>query len=234
MSRLEQDLIAGPVEGYKIVNDDMTCRDFQFEIGTRHVLPNDDYLELCENGFHFCKYPSGPWSYYATGRVFKVRAYGVLAQEGSPGADYKMVCEEIELAEEVADDGDDNTGDDNTGDRNTGDRNTGDGNTGDDNTGDDNTGDRNTGDRNTGYGNQGDYHSGSLNFGEAPIYLFNEITKVKRDDIDWYLVRQLSDLLASDADFDYAPFMSLPNATKKMIKTLHDAHKQTRASQKGA
>ena len=209
MSRLEQDLIAGPVEGYKIVNDDMTCRDFQFEIGTRHVLPNDDYLELCENGFHFCKYPSGPWSYYATGRVFKVRAYGVLAQEGSPGADYKMVCEEIELAEEVADDGDDNTGDDNTG-------------------------DRNTGDRNTGYGNQGDYHSGSLNFGEAPIYLFNEITKVKRDDIDWYLVRQLSDLLASDADFDYAPFMSLPNATKKMIKTLHDAHKQTRASQKGA
>ena len=219
MSRLEQDLIAGPVEGYKIVNDDMTCRDFQFEIGKRHLLPNDDYLELCKNGFHFCKYPSGPWSYYATGRVFKVRAYGVLAQEGSPGADYKMVCEEIELVEEVADDGDYNMGYNNTGNYNTGDGNTGDGNTGYGNTGD---------------GNQGDYHSGSLNFGEAPIYLFNEITKVKRDDIDWYLVRQLSDLMASDADFDYAPFMSLPNATKKMIKTLHDAHKQTRASQKGA
>jgi hypothetical protein len=170
-----------------------------------------------------------------------------------PGADYKLVCEEIELYEEVTVGGDRNTGHGNTGHRNTGDRNTGDRNTGDsntghgntghsntgyrntgygntgyDNTGYRNTGDRNTGDSNTGDGNQGNFHSGSLNYGEAPIYMFNKITKVPRADIPWYLVAQLSSLLTKDNSFDPAPFLSIPNATAKAIKKLHDEHIKAR------
>ena len=168
--RSQQDLIVGPVEGYKIVNADLTCRGFQFEVGKRISLPNTDALELCRNGFHFCQYPSGVWAYYNEGRVFKVRAYGVLVQDVEPGADYKLVCEEIELYEEVSITGDGNTGNRNTGNRNTGNRNTGDwntgnGNTGNRNTGDWNTGNGNTGNRNTGNGNTGNRNTGDRNTG---------------------------------------------------------------------
>ena len=183
MSRFEQDLIPGPIEGYKIVRDDMTCspngNTFKFQIG-RNKLPNDNPLELCKNGFHFCMYPSGVWAYHSQGKVFKVKAYGVLPAPVEPGADYKLVCEEIELCEEITIDGDRNTGDrntgngnagyGNTGDRNTGDENAGygnagDGNTGYRNTGDENAGDRNTGDRNAGDGNTGNGNTGNGNTG---------------------------------------------------------------------
>ena len=217
--RSQQDLIVGPVEGYKIVNADLTCRGFQFEVGKRISLPNTDALELCRNGFHFCQYPSGVWAYYNEGRVFKVRAYGVLVQDVEPGADYKLVCEEIELYEEVS-----ITGDGNTGNRNTGNRNTGNRNTGDWNTGNGNTGNRNTGDGNTGDGNTGDYHSGSLNHGEAPIYLFNKKTSVSGSEIPWGLVDRLSRLLLGDNEIDPTEFLSIPNASAKAIKALHAAH----------
>jgi len=165
--RSQQNLIVGPVEGYKIVNEDMTCRDFKFEIGKRTKLPNDDDIDLCKNGFHFFKYPSGVWIYYETGRVFKVRAYGVLETSLEAGADFKLVCEEIELYEELEIGGDHNTEVRNTGNYNTGDLNTGDYNTGWFNTGDHNTGDRNTGDHNTGNYNSGCYNTGDLNLGDG-------------------------------------------------------------------
>jgi hypothetical protein len=190
MKRSEQKLIAGPVEGYKIFENDMTCRGYQFSLTEHNDLGGDEPLEKCEHGFHFCESPSGVWAYYEKGRVFKIKAYGVLDQEHTPGADYKMVCERIEIGEEILVTGDRNTGSWNTGtwntgswntgDRNMGDRNTGSWNMGDLNTGDRNTGswntgswnmgrwntgDRNTGDRNTGDGNTGDLNTGSWNTG---------------------------------------------------------------------
>jgi len=129
--------------------------------------------------------------------------------------------------------GDWNTGDGNTGDGNTGHRNTGDWNTGDRNTGHRNTGDGNTGHRNAGDGNTGDFHSGSLNFGAAPLYLFNKLTKVARDNIDWCLAGELSALLMADEPIDPTPFLSLPNATKLAIKKLHSAHIAARKALKG-
>ena len=116
--------IPGPIEGYKIFNDDMTCRDFQFKMGMNE-LGNSDPLILCENGFHFCKYPSGVWAYYETGRVFRIRAYDVLNHPIVPGAACKMVCRKIEIVEEVFPNGNGNTGHRNTGSRNTGDGNCG-------------------------------------------------------------------------------------------------------------
>jgi hypothetical protein len=213
--RSQQKLIPGPVEGYKIFNDDMTCTPngshFQFQLG-RNKLPNNNRLELCVNGFHFCPQPSGVWSYYSSGRVFKVKAYGVLDLPFQPGTDHKLCCEEIEILEEVICDGDGNTGDWNTGDGNTGNWNTGNGNTGD--------------------GNTGCHHSGSLNHGEAPLYLFNKLTKIKRDDVPWYLVNRLAGLLISDDEIDPVPFLAIPNATVKAIKKLHQAHIEARRKAK--
>ena len=205
----------------------MTCRGFQFKLGMNE-LGNDDPLVLCENGFHFCKYPSGVWSYYGVGRVFRVRAYGVLDSPVEPGADLKMCCRKIEILKEVFSDGNRNTGDGNTGDGNTGNRNTGDWNTGNGNTGNWNAGNWNTGDGNTGDGNAGnwnagDQHSGHFGIGDAPVLLFGKAVKDVRL-IDWGLAKRLGRALEGDEPFDVTPFLALPNATKTYIKRLHKAH----------
>ena len=199
--------IPGPIEGYKIFNRDMTCRGFQFKPGMNE-LGNDKPLSLCGNGFHFCKYPSGVWSYYQEGRVFKVRGYDVLDEPTTPGADYKMCCRKIEILEEMFPGGNGNTGNWNTGDLNTGDGN---------------TGDLNTGDRNTGNWNAGDRHSGYFGIGDAPIMFFGKPVK-EGQFIDWELASELGEALSGDATFDPAPYLALPNATKAYIKRLHKAN----------
>jgi len=153
------------VKGFKATDKNMQCRGFQFELGVWHK--HNGEIAMCESGFHFCEYPSGPWSFYRDDgtRIFKVEARGVIRGEG-PGADLKHVAMEICLVEEVSFDGDRNTGGWNTGDGNTGDRNTGGWNTGDRNTGDGNTGGWNTGDRNTGGWNTGDGNTGNRNTGD--------------------------------------------------------------------
>jgi len=157
------------ITGFKATDKDMRCRGFQFELGVWHK--HDGIVTMCESGFHFCEYPSGPWSYYsqADSRIFEVEARGVLMGEG-PGADLKHVATEIRLIKEIICTGDRNSGDGNFGHGNSGDGNSGDGNTGyrnsgDGNSGDGNSGDGNTGDRNSGHGNTGDRNTGDGNFG---------------------------------------------------------------------
>ena len=153
------------MSGYKATNADMTCLSHKFELGTWYEVTGE--LEMCKNGFHFCEFQSGVFSYYPgeTCRVFKVEAEDVLDTPASPGANRKRVCRRIRLVEEIFLVGDKNTGGYNTGDKNTGDKNTGGYNTGDKNTGDGNTGDKNTGDGNTGYGNTGGKNTGGGNTG---------------------------------------------------------------------
>ena len=217
------------LKGYKATDDNMCCRGFKFEIGKWYEHGGD--IEMCSSGFHFCKYPSGPWSYYDSGRLFEVEAEEAYLSTG-PGADIKHVAKRIRLIKEIVIGGNRNTGDRNTGYGNTGYGNAGDGNAGDGNAGYGNTGDRNTGDRNTGYGNAGDgnagdYHSGCLCFGEAKFYLFNKVAK--RELVDFCLVYSLSEKLMTDEEIDPTPYLSLPNASVKAIKKLHDEHKKARA-----
>ena len=153
------------VTGFKATDKNMQCRGFQFEIGVWYK--HDGEIFICESGFHFCEFPSGPWSYYSDEgtRIFKVEARGNIIKGEGPGSDLKHVSTEIRLVEEIYSTGNRNTGNGNTGDWNTGDRNTGNGNTGGRNTGDWNTGDRNNGNRNTGNGNTGYWNTGDWNIG---------------------------------------------------------------------
>ena len=237
------------IKGFKATDSNMCCRGFQYELGTWYEHIGD--ISLCNSGFHFCEYPSGPFAYYDNDcRIFECEAEEVLLSR-EPGADRKHVAQKIRLTKEITPTGDRNTGDGNTGDRNTGDRNTGYGNTGDGNTGDGNTGRRNTGDGNTGYGNTGDgntgdgntgdwntgdgncgnYHSGSLCFGEAPFFLFNK--PANREDVDFNLVFQLSQELTLDKKIeDIDKYLCLPNATKAAINKLHKAHIEARKKNK--
>ena len=187
------------LKGYKATDDNMCCRGFKFEIGKWYEHGGD--IEMCSSGFHFCKYPSGPWSYYDSGRLFEVEAEEAYLSTG-PGADIKHVAKRIRLIKEIVIGGN----------RNTGDRNTGYGN---------------TGYRNTGDGNTGNYHSGCLCFGEAKFYLFNKVAK--RELVDFGLVYSLSEKLMTDEEIDPTPYLSLPNASVKAIKKLHDEHKKARA-----
>lgn len=42
------------MKGYKGFDKNLQCRGFQYEVGKTYEL-GDKKLEMCSNGFHFCK-----------------------------------------------------------------------------------------------------------------------------------------------------------------------------------
>jgi len=179
------------VTGYKVTDEKMCCRGFQFELGKWYEHDGD--LSLCESGFHFCEYPSGPWTYYDSGRLFTCEAEFVL-KSTDPGADQKHVARRIRLTKEITI------------------------------VGNRNTGDSNTGGRNTGCGNATDDCSGHLCVKKQETIIFDNPVN-DSSPIDWYLVRELGELLMSDNPLgDIDRFLSIPNATSKKITALHNEH----------
>ena len=153
------------MKGYKGFNKDMTCRDFQYEIGKEYET--NEEIELCKRGFHFCKKIIDVKGYYNIENdeviLCEIEATGEIIE-----GDDKCVTNRIKIIREISKEemyilG--NEGEENTGLGNTGNRNTGDSNTGNWNTGNKNTGDSNTGDSNTGYSNTGDSNTGNRNTG---------------------------------------------------------------------
>ena len=65
------------VEGYKGTDEDMRCRDFQYELGVQYDIPEDQEVQECVCGFHLCLYLRDVFDYYRVGcgnRFFKVKA----------------------------------------------------------------------------------------------------------------------------------------------------------------
>ncbi len=50
------------LNGYKGFDQDLKCRNFQYEVGNEYE--EKDKIELCENGFHFCPFPLDVFIYY--------------------------------------------------------------------------------------------------------------------------------------------------------------------------
>ena len=107
------------VEGYKGTDKDICCRDQKYEIGSRYYMPEDEKVELCESGFHFCLKLNHVFRYYDVGgynRFFKVKALvkkedydACCAQLDSPswqmifgGGDSKLTSKAIEFVEELS------------------------------------------------------------------------------------------------------------------------------------
>ena len=85
--------------GFKAMNMDMTCRDFQFEVGKTYQIDNEMPLELCsESGFHFCLNFEDVFNYYYWGysRVFKIKSETEVLTEKD-----KSITKEITILEEV-------------------------------------------------------------------------------------------------------------------------------------
>lgn len=63
------------IEGYKGTKTDMTCKGFQFDFNKEYIV--DGIVEICGNGFHFCKNLTNVFSFYELNphnRFFKVKA----------------------------------------------------------------------------------------------------------------------------------------------------------------
>ena len=65
------------IDGYKATKSNMTCRNYQYELGRLETIPNDADIEECRLGFHLCRDLKDVFTYYGIGnnhRFFKVRA----------------------------------------------------------------------------------------------------------------------------------------------------------------
>ena len=52
----------GKIKAYKGFNTDLTCRDFQYEVGKEYEQKGK--IEVCGNGFHACENPMNVFRYY--------------------------------------------------------------------------------------------------------------------------------------------------------------------------
>ena len=160
------------MKGYKVFNPDWTCRGFQYEVGKEYEM-EDDGIELCRRGFHFCERLVDCFDYYKfdpNNKIAEVDACGkILTHEG----DTKCCTNKIRIIRELSwhevlnmvNTGVGNTGYRNSGNYNSGHYNNGDYNSGSWNSGDWNIGSYNSGDWNSGYYNSGHYNSGHRNSG---------------------------------------------------------------------
>ena len=211
--------------GYKATDKYMKCRDTQFVLGEWQECEGE--LVECQNGFHFCEYPSGPWAYYSVPgtRIWKVEAEMVLPKKREPGADLKRVARRIRLVEEVLIGGDRNTGHQNTGHGNTGNWNTGNWNTGHQN-----TGNRNTGDRNTGHWNATSRSSGFFCIEPQLVKSFDVQTELTYDQFlsKYPESHTLGRLLVQPEPIPFEPYKNIPGITPEKLLALHAKHLEAR------
>ena len=163
------------IQGFKVFNLDWTCRDMQYKVGKTYKL--DGELQMCHNGFHFCKKAADCFRYYDFDSNNKVAEVEAIGQVITNDEDSKCVTDKIKIVREISwHEVLDlvNTGKNNTGLGNSGDRN---------------SGDSNSGDRNSGYFNSGDFNSCDFSSGvfctETPkLLMFDKPTNMTLR--DWF------------------------------------------------
>ena len=169
-------------KAYKAFNSDLTCKDFQYEVGKEYH--HKGKLELCESGFHACPKLTDCFYFYPFNktktRVAEVLVWGKVEYEDIGN---KLCASNIKVVRELAwsevllmcNSGNYNTGYGNSGNWNSGNWNSGNNNTGHSNSGSRNSGNYNIGNYNTGYGNSGNHNSGYLNTStQEYCFIFNK------------------------------------------------------------
>ena len=83
---------------YKGFNEDMTCRDFQYEEGKTYKMDGD--VKCCEKGFHACEYPLDCLSYYVPSQsvYHEVEQDGELSRDGD---DTKVASSRITIGAKI-------------------------------------------------------------------------------------------------------------------------------------
>ena len=186
------------VKGFKCFNKDFTCNNFQFKVGK--TFKHEGKIELCKEGFHFCKDLQNVFKYYgfdSTNHVCEIEA-SIEVIDG----DDKSVCRQIKIIRELSWDEvlkRSNLGINNLGFGNAGNRNAGNGNAGNDN----------AGNRNAGYGNAGNDNAGMFNSNPGKLRLFNKEANVKWED------DRIQNAIRYSPDFqEYVFFSNMTDAEK--------------------
>jgi hypothetical protein len=82
--------------GYKAFNKDWTCREFKYEVGKTYTIKGK--LELCLNGFHFCRNSCDVLNYYLDINC----KYALIEAENVKDDDDKSVCSKITILKEIS------------------------------------------------------------------------------------------------------------------------------------
>ena len=155
------------IRGYKVFNQDWTCRGFQYKVGETYEHKGD--ISICNKGFHFCRDIAKCFNYYEfnpKNKVAEIEALGNVESDGD-----KSVTDKIKIVREIS------------WEEMLRLANSGEGNTGLENSGSHNSGSYNSGWYNSGSYNSGPYNSGFFNTKDATVRLFNKNTKYKYDTI---------------------------------------------------
>lgn len=91
-----------PIRAYKAFNQDLTCRDFQYEIGKSYKMKGKPVL--CERGFHACSTIDGVFYYYpisADTRICEVELSGTIRERHILEGSYKLVANNIKIIREL-------------------------------------------------------------------------------------------------------------------------------------
>ena len=83
------------IKAYKGFNTDLTCRDFQYEVGKEYEQKGK--IEVCENGFHACENPMDVFGYYSPNksRYCEVEQSGTIgrSQDKIASSKIRIQCE---------------------------------------------------------------------------------------------------------------------------------------------
>ena len=157
------------MKGYKVFNSDWTCRKFKYEVGKTYE--HKGVVNLCQEGFHFCKKLIDCFNYYSfdpKNKVAEIEAEGEIIERTD-----KCVTSKITIIKEL-------TWYEVLDYVNIGKNNSGNCNSGNWNSGNCNSGNCNSGNRNSGNWNSGNWNSGDWNSAKHSNGIFNtEETKIK-------------------------------------------------------
>ena len=87
------------MKAYKGTNKDLTCNNYQYELGKTHIHEGD--VEPCSHGFHACTNPIDVLHYYPPcdgARYFEVECSGEVKGHDE---DSKIACSEIKFEAEI-------------------------------------------------------------------------------------------------------------------------------------
>ena len=85
------------IKTYKAFDENMKCKDFQYEIGKEYTHKGD--IKICHSGFHACENPIDIFEYYAPTSIFcEVEQFGNIETHSE---DSKVCSSKIKIKAEV-------------------------------------------------------------------------------------------------------------------------------------
>ena len=88
------------MKGYKVFNEDWTCRDFKYVVGKTYEMEESPLC--CDRGFHFCTNLADCFNYYSFNTNNKVAEVEALGEIDKANDDTKHCTNKIKIVRELA------------------------------------------------------------------------------------------------------------------------------------